>query len=242
MSEETVAAGGGWRSWPDGTLMSRLDESTGEELVSLVPGVRYREGSVLISQGARDTQVYLLAPASPGRSACVKVTACLENGQETLLAIGVSGDVVGEQAVLGQRARSATVVACSPLVAHPIPGRQFLDFLGRRPGAWHALALMITERLDWADRRRLSFAGHGVRVHLARVIIELVERHGYPDAGGYALGLSLSQAELGRLIGAGQDATAIAVRQLRQAGMVKTRYRGLLVSDLPALRSAAELE
>ena len=47
MSEETVAAGGGWRCWPDGTLMSRPDERTGEELVSLVPGVRYREGSAL---------------------------------------------------------------------------------------------------------------------------------------------------------------------------------------------------
>ena len=63
---------------------------------------------------------------------------------------------------------------------------------------------MITERLDWADRLRLSFAGHDVRVHLARVIVELVDRHGYLVAGGYALGVSLSQAELGRLIGAGQ--------------------------------------
>ena len=119
MSEAAVAAGDGWRCWPDGTLMSRLDLCAGEELISLVPGIRYREGSVLINQGARDTWVYLLEPASPGRSACVKVTACLENGQETLLSIGVSGDVVGEQAVLARRERPATVVACSPLVAHP---------------------------------------------------------------------------------------------------------------------------
>jgi CRP/FNR family transcriptional regulator, cyclic AMP receptor protein len=242
MSEETVAAGSRGRSWPDSTLMSRLDERTGEELVSLVPGIRYRAGAVLISQGARDMRVYLLEPASSGSAACVKITACLENGQEALLGIGVSGDVVGEQAVLGQRARSATAVACSPLVAHPIPGRQFMEFLGRRPGAWHALALMITERLDWADRRRLSFAGYDVRVHLARVLVELVDRHGYLDAGGRALGVSLSQPELGRLIGAGQDATAIAIRQLRQAGLVKTRYRGLVVSDLPALRVAAGLK
>ena len=188
--------------------------------------------------------VYLLRPGQARcSSACVKVTACLENGQEALLRIGVSGDVVGEQAVLAKRARSATVVACSPLAAHPIPGPQFLEFLGRRPAAWHALTLMITERLDWSDCRRLSFAGHDVKAHLARVVLELADRHGYPDADGYALGVSLSQAEvLGRLIGAGQDATAIAVRQLRQAGRVKTRYRGLLVSDLPALRSAAELE
>ena len=65
MSEAAIAAGDGWRCWPDGTLMSRLDLCTGEELISLVPGIRYREGSVLINQGARDTWVYLLEPASP---------------------------------------------------------------------------------------------------------------------------------------------------------------------------------
>ena len=114
--------------------MSRLDERTGEELVSLVPGLQYRAGAVLISQGARDMRVYLLEPASSGSAACVKITACLENGQETLLGIGMSGDVVGEQAVLGQRARSATVVACSPLVAHPIPGRHLLSSWDGAPG------------------------------------------------------------------------------------------------------------
>jgi hypothetical protein len=89
MSEEMVAAGGHRRWWPDGTMMARLDERTGVELVSLVPGIRYREGSILISQGARDMRVYLLEPANSASSACVKVTACLENGQEALLGIGV---------------------------------------------------------------------------------------------------------------------------------------------------------
>jgi hypothetical protein len=42
MSEDMVAAGSVRRWWPDSTLMLRLDESTGEELVSLVPGIRYR--------------------------------------------------------------------------------------------------------------------------------------------------------------------------------------------------------
>jgi len=69
-----------------------------------------------------------------------------------------------------------------------------------------------------------------------------VERHGYPVTGGYALGVSLSQPELGRLIGAGQDATANAVSQFRRAGLVQTRYRGLVVRDMAGLRSAAGLK
>ena len=236
MSEDMVAAGSVRRWWPDSTLMSRLDESTGEELVSLVPGVRCRAGTVLISQGARDMRVYPPEPASSGSAACVKVTACLENGQEALLGIGVSGDVVGEQAVL--RAAGAFGHGGGLLAAggSPDPGPPV-----------HGLPATAPQRLACprADDHRApglgrppppEFRGARVRVHLARVIVELVDRHGYLVAGGYAPGVSLSQAELGRLIGAGQDATAIAVRQLRQAGRVKTRYRGLLVSDLPALR------
>jgi len=245
MSEQAAAAATlayGRRRWPERTVMARLPERAGDELLALAPGVRYREGRVLVRQGARGTHVYLLEPAESGCCAYTKVTACLENGREALLGISVSGDLVGEQAVLGQRRRSATVVACSPLIAHPIPGDQFIAFLRRWPEAWQAVALMITERLDWSDRRRLSFAGHDVRVHLARVIVELVERHGYPVTGGYELGVSLSQPELGRLIGAGQDATANAVSQLRRAGLVQTRYRGLVVRDLAGLRSAAGLK
>ena len=85
------------------------------------PWVTRTGARALANEGRRPSEPGLVT-ASPGTTACVKVTACLENGQEALLGIGVSGDVVGEQAVLGQRVRSATVVACSPLVAHPIPG------------------------------------------------------------------------------------------------------------------------
>jgi hypothetical protein len=58
MSEETVAAGGHRRWWPDGTMMARLDERTGAELVSLVPGIRYRA-----APGARHGEDPLPRPA-----------------------------------------------------------------------------------------------------------------------------------------------------------------------------------
>jgi CRP/FNR family cyclic AMP-dependent transcriptional regulator len=53
---------------------------------------------------------------------------------------------------------------------------------------------MITARLDWADRRRLDFAGYDVRTRLARVITELADRHGYETSQGYELGVQLSSS------------------------------------------------
>ena len=227
--------------WPARTLMSRLDPQDADELLHLAAGSIYARGAVLIRQGATGGHVYLLEPAPRGASACVKVTATSENGVETLLGIRAAGDIVGEIAVLGERPRTATVTACSPLIGHPIPGDAFLSFLARRPRAWHAVSLMIADRLDWANHRRLDFAGHDVTVHIARVIVAILDLYGQTSWNAGELGVSLSQPELGSLVGASKEAAAKAVRRLREMGFIETGYRTIIIRDVAGLRAAAEL-
>jgi CRP/FNR family cyclic AMP-dependent transcriptional regulator len=227
--------------WPTDTLMSRLDPQVADELLCLAAGKRYEPGSVLIRQGGRGTRVYLLESISRGASACVKITASSENGTETLLGIRAAGDVVGELAVLGKRPRTATVTVCSPLIGHPISRDAFLAFLGRRPQAWHAVSLMIADRLDWANHRRLDFAGHDVTVHIARVITDILDLYGRASSNTGELGVSLSQPELGSLVGASKEAAAKAVRRLREMGLIETRYRKIIIRDVAGLRLVAGL-
>lgn len=221
--------------------MSRLDPQAADELLRLAAGNFYEPGAVLMRQGAVGTHVYLLEPAPRGTSACVKVTATSENGIEALLGIRAAGDIVGEMAVLGRRPRAATVTVCSPLIGHPIPGDIFLSFLARRPRAWHAVSLMIADRLDWANHRRLDFAGHDVMVHIARVIVDILDLYGRHSSNTGELGVSLSQPELGSLVGAGKDAAAKAVRRLREMGFIETRYRTIIIRDVAGLRVVAGL-
>jgi CRP-like cAMP-binding protein len=221
--------------------MSRLDPPVGDELLHLAAGKRYEAGSVLLRQGGRGTHVYLLEPTSRGSSACVKVTASAENGTETLLGIRAAGDIVGELAVLGGRPRAATVTACSPLVGHLIPADAFLAFLGRRPRAWHPVSLMIADRLDWANNRRIDFAGHNVTVRIALVIASLLDLYGQTSFNTGELGVNLSQPELGSLVGAGKESAAKAVRRLREMGLIETQYRKIIILDVARLRAVADL-
>jgi CRP/FNR family cyclic AMP-dependent transcriptional regulator len=228
--------------WPRGTLMSRLDPDTVDELLALAAGQEYRLGTVLIREGDAGTHVYLLRPAGRTQSACVKVTATSESGIETMLGIRAAGDVVGELAVLGLDARTATVTTCSALTAHAIPAETFMAFLARRPRVWSVLTLMIVERLEWANRRRIDYGGHDATVQTARVIADVLDLYGYRAEGGSEeLGVSLSQPELGSLIGASKETAAKAVKQLRAMGLIETRYRRIIVLDPAALRSFARL-
>jgi CRP/FNR family transcriptional regulator, cyclic AMP receptor protein len=229
------------RRWPTGTLMSRLDPQAADELLHLAAGNVYQPNAVLIRQGAEGTHVYLLERAPRGTSACVKVTATSENGIETLLGIRAAGDIVGEIAVLGRGRRTATVTACSPLIGHPIPKEIFMSFLARRPHAWHAVSLMIADRLDWANHRRLDLAGYDVTVQIARVIVDILDLYGRCSSNTGELGVSLSQPELGSLVGASKEAAAKAVKRLREMGLIETGYRAITVRDVAGLRSAAGL-
>ncbi|MEV0586875.1 Crp/Fnr family transcriptional regulator [Nonomuraea sp. NPDC050310] len=221
--------------WPAGTFMSRLGESAREDLLSLGSPRSFEPGDTLIHQGDRlRDEVYLLRSRT-GSTACVKVWAYLENGAEALLGIRVSGDVVGELAALRGTPRVATVAACSPVLATVISAEAFRAYLTRWPEAWNAVLRMVADQLDWANNRRLDTAGYGVPARLARALGELAERYGQERPQGRDTGVDLTQLELGRLIGAGEDAVGKAVQELKKAGLVRSGYRRLFVTDVDGL-------
>jgi CRP-like cAMP-binding protein len=223
--------------WPKNTFLDQMGPAAGEELLAMAAARPYERGETLIRQGAHDTHVYLLRSTRADHPACVKVVGMLEDGQETLLGIRVSGDVVGELAALSEMPRSASVIACSDLLAHVIPADRFANFLNATPGAWMAIMHMVANRLVLANRHRLEFVQHGVTARLAHALAHLVERHGRPQRDGYDLGVALAQAELGQLVGARNDAVGKALRTLREQGLIKSGYRRIVVIDPIALRT-----
>jgi CRP-like cAMP-binding protein len=224
-------------SWPIGTFLAGLKASLRNELLAIAPEERVRAGQTLIAQGAFTDQVLVLRARGSRSPACVKVVGCLENGAEVLFGIRVSGDLVGELAAVRDRERSASVIACTEGAVHRLSKERFLSFLHRNPEAWKLLATMLADRLDWANQRRLEFAGHPVDQRLARVIVQLAERHGHPVEGGIDLGVELTQEELGKLVGAARESAVKAVKQMRGAGLIKTGYRRMVVIDPERLKA-----
>jgi CRP/FNR family cyclic AMP-dependent transcriptional regulator len=227
--------------WPAGTLLKRLSEDARKDLLTITPPKRHPPDTVLLHQGENTSHVYVLRSPRPQASACVKVIARLANGTEILLGIRVSGDVVGELAVMRSSTRMATVVTCTSVITHAITHRDFLAFLRRHDEAWPALTGMIAERLEYANQRRLDFVGYPVPARLARTLVELTDRHGYVVPDGVNLGVALSQEELGKLIGARKDAIGKAIAHLKELGLIANQYRGIVVTDPDGLREYGEL-
>ncbi|WP_326822848.1 Crp/Fnr family transcriptional regulator [Streptosporangium sp. NBC_01756] len=195
----------------------------------------YPTDYVIVRQGDSGNLVFVVMHG------LVKVTARTENGRQSLLAVRVRGDVIGDMAVLDGSTRSATAIACGTAVTRLIRGEVFLDYLRRHPSAAVTLSTLMGDRLRWANQRRLEFAGYDSGVCLARLLLAVVARHGRPGPEGTDLGVPLTQIELGGLIGAKESTVQKILRDLSVRGLVRTGHRRVVVTDLPGLEAFANL-
>lgn len=221
--------------WPARSLLGVLSPQARQELLTLGAPKRVEAGEVLLSEGAHDRHMLLLL------SGFAKVTARVENGETSLLAVRVGGDTVGEMAAMDGSPRSATVTACGPMTARVVQPGPLHDLLMRRPEVAVALTRIVADRLRWANRRRLDFRGYPAKVRLARLLVELATAYGRPTGDGLVVGCRLSQPELAALTGAAETTVHKGLRELRREGLLETGYRTTTIRDLPRLEQVADL-
>jgi CRP/FNR family cyclic AMP-dependent transcriptional regulator len=222
--------------WAPGTYLHRLTAPTRDSLQSMAPRRRAAPGDVLIRQGALERHVILL------HGGISKVTVVTDDGAESLLAIRVGGDLVGEISALNDLPRSATVTACTPLTYSVIHRPQLRAFLEHQPDAALALAGMVADRLRWANQFRVEFTAYPAKVRVARLLVKITLAYGRRTPTGLEIGFELTQSELASLCGAAEVTVQKALRDLRRDGSIITGYRAITVVNIDALRRAAMLE
>jgi CRP-like cAMP-binding protein len=187
----------------------------------------------IIRQGDRLGHAFLLIDG------LVKVTARDRNGKQALLGIRVGGDLVGEMAALDGTNRSADVIPCGPLVARVIKREELIDLLTRQGDLAIEVVKMISQRLRWANRRRLDYTAHTPQTRVARVLTDVIETYGRRTGSVWELGVPLTQAEIAQLAGCKLRTVETVLRMLASEDIVRRQYRGIEVTDLGRLRAIA---
>ncbi|MBC7268297.1 MAG: Crp/Fnr family transcriptional regulator [Streptomyces sp.] len=219
--------------WPQGTLMVSLTPEDQRALLELGRIVRYDTGQVLIQEGGRETTVLLIVDG------CVKVVGVSEDGGTVLLALRVRGEVVGEVSALDGQPRSATVIAARPTVTRTLTGAAFRAYLNARPAAAQVVQRSLLAKLRGATRYRIDGSSGTAPVRLARALDNLVRSYARAVPEGLRIDVPLSHADLAALAGVSEASVQRALRSLRAAGAVTTRYRMVVIRDPAALRAIA---
>ena len=216
------------------SYLGRLEPADRAFLLRLGRPQRFGKGARIIVQGDHSDTVFLAL------SGLVKVTLDTPDGREVVLSVLGAGDLLGEFEVIeGLPQRTAGNVAVLPVECRTIPGEEFMAALQAHPQMLLAMVRVILSRLAAADRRREASASMGVARSLATFLVELVDRYGTPDGSGIDISIHLTQEELASLISTSRDSAVRGLSALRTRGLIATRRRQIVVTDLDGLRRYA---
>jgi CRP/FNR family transcriptional regulator, cyclic AMP receptor protein len=216
------------------SYLGRLEPADRAFLLRLGHPKRFRKGARIIVQGDHSDNVFITL------SGLIKVTLDTPDGREIVLTVLGAGDLLGEFEVIeGMPQRSAGNVAVLPVECRVIPGDEFMAALETHPQLLLTMVRVILSRLRAADRRREASASMGVSRSLATFLVELVDRYGTPDGSVVDISIHLTQEELASLISTSRDSAVRGLSTLRTRGLIATRRRQIVVTDLDGLRRYA---
>ena len=207
------------------------DEREGLSVLSLRRD--YSPGATICNEGDPNTHVYILL------SGWVKVLSSTTDGHEIVLALRGDGDIVGEVSGETTGRRNATIQAIDAVRTLIVPYEKFNSFLDSNHGANRAYRRMVTQRWNDADAmlriRAVTTGGQ----RLARLVLELADRHGHGVDGARHLVMPLTQDELASLAGTSRATVTRAFSNWRKRGFVLTGQRHITILDQAGLRKVA---
>jgi CRP/FNR family cyclic AMP-dependent transcriptional regulator len=170
----------------------------------------------------------------------VRISYPSPEGKEILLATMQPGDFFGEIALLDGKARSADATAITACSLAVLERRDVLDFLERHPHAWLGLVQVLCRRLRTTTEQTAEVALLDLPGRLAKTLLRLagVDQDGQP--ANSALQISLSQRELGNIVGATRESINKCLREWQRNGVIKTENNLITIKNRVALKKLAE--
>jgi CRP-like cAMP-binding protein len=191
---------------------------------------RYRRGEPLFRQGDPAQHLFLI------ESGRVKISSVSEDGRELVVAVLGPGEVVGELSLFEGGVRTADARAMEEASVHSLSHDVFREYVFAAPRVAWELMRILADRLLRAGEAVVSVVSYDVPGRVARVLLDLAERHGRPAGDGLRIDVPLSQEEIAQMVGSSRESVNKAVASFMDRGWVALEGRNYLIREPEALR------
>jgi CRP/FNR family transcriptional regulator, cyclic AMP receptor protein len=198
-------------------------------LIRAVRLKRYESGETVFSMG--DSSGFMLAVVT----GCVQISIPSADGKEIILAIMKTGDIFGEIGLLDGKERTADARATTAACVAVLDRRDVLKVLESDPKALMNVVTLLCERLRRTTVQVADVALLDVPTRLAKLLVRMVRVADIEIAGQHPAVVSLSQRELGNLVGATRESVNKCLRGWQEAGIVKVDNNRIKITKPAAL-------
>ena len=205
-------------------LFQGLGPAERNDLVSRAHIRRFAAGETIFRMGSPGSSMMAVL------SGQVRISISSPEGKELLLAIIHPGEVFGEIALLDGKERSADATAIAACSLAVLERRDVLVFLERYPEAWVRIVEVLCERFRENTQHAAEVSLLQLPARLAKALLRM-------EGEGAAGGRSLSQRELGNMVGAARESVNKCLNDWQRRGVIRLDDNAIAIVDRHALEA-----
>lgn len=185
-------------------------------------------GEVLYAAGARATSVGVV------ETGALRVFTSSFAGDETTLTVIHPGELFGELGVLDDMPRSASVAALRGCELVEVPAAAFRAAFESDPAIPRQLVALLATHMRRISDGRSDLAYLDLGARFAKYLLNETARQGRSE-----ITLTLTQAELGQLLGGARQSINQVARSLERNGLIELRGKQVRIVDENGLEMRA---
>lgn len=211
-------------------IFESLETADLEDLADATRLMSLKSGQTLFRKGDEGTALYIV------RRGAVKIVLPSRIGDEIIVTILSEGEFFGEMSLLDGEPRSADAIAIDASDVLVLRRSDFLSFLQSNENAIKAVLSLLSRRLRLTDEMLEDTSFLSISSRLAKKLTQLALSYGQKEGDVIQIDLSLTQKELGDLIGATRESINKELRVLREKGIIRTEGNRIQILDLQKLK------
>jgi CRP-like cAMP-binding protein len=194
-----------------------------------------KRGELLIQQGEKARLVYVV------RSGYAKMVSMSPDGHEVMVGIVGPRDVFGQAAVMDEeRGYLVTATALTGMDMAIWPRAKAMELSKQFPEVHARLDAQLAQNVQILLGRVHTVSEGRVAQRLARVLLELAERHGEPRPPGVAILPPLTRQDLAALTGTTLYSASRMLADWEHKGLLTTSRGSVRIRDVARLTTIAE--
>jgi CRP-like cAMP-binding protein len=210
--------------------MSSLRALTADELEILnrsKSSYSLRKGEAIFSEGENINGIFCI------KEGVCKMTKLSANGNEQVVRLTASGELLGQRSMISDEAVGLSAVALNPMEVCYIPKDTVMEFFNQNNQFSLTVMKTICADLKEANNHLVDMAQKSVRQRLAGTLLYLYESFGTDEDG--CLRIKLSREELAGIIGTATESCIRLLSEFQKAGKIKLEGKNILLTDVSAL-------
>ena len=189
----------------------------------------YKKGEIIFRDGAYPAGIFFII------TGMAKKFKTDKEGKEQIIYVANAGELIGYHAILEEDRYPDSAAALEESKIGFIPKEDFLETLKKSSILNRRLLKTLSHEFAVLVNSITLFAHRPVRERLAIQLIVLREKYKVDFQPGMPVEINMSRDDLASLVGAARENVLRTLAELKEEGIITTKGRKIVVTDVPKL-------